>query len=66
MMVSLPRNPVVTLSEFSTLASGAIVLIIFRICCIQNYIQIKEDVEDIVTYQMERILNDPAMEYLIL
>jgi len=31
----------------------------------RNYIQIKEDVKDIVTYEMERILNDPALEHLV-
>ena len=30
----------------------------------RNYIQIKEDLRDIVTYEMERILNDPALEHL--
>ena len=28
----------------------------------RNYIQIKEDVKDIVTYEIERILHDPASE----
>jgi hypothetical protein len=31
----------------------------------RNYIQIKENVKDIVAYEMERILNDPALEHLV-
>lgn len=31
----------------------------------RNYLQIKEDVKDIVTYEIERILHDPALEYLV-
>lgn len=31
----------------------------------QNYHQIKEDMQNIVTYEMERILADPALEHLV-
>ncbi|TKT84884.1 conjugal transfer protein MobC [Dyadobacter frigoris] len=31
----------------------------------RNYLQIKEDVKDIVTYELERILHDPALEHLV-
>ena len=30
----------------------------------RNYLQIKEDVKDIVTYEIDRILHDPALEHL--
>jgi len=31
----------------------------------RNYLQIKDDVKDIVTYEIERILHDPALEHLV-
>ena len=31
----------------------------------RNYLQIKEDIKDIVSYEMERILNDPGLEHLV-
>ena len=31
----------------------------------RNYLQIKEDILDIVSYEMERILSDPGLEHLV-
>lgn len=32
----------------------------------QNYLQIKQDVQDIVNSEMERVLNDPAMAHMVI
>lgn len=32
----------------------------------RNYLQIKQDIQDIINSEMERLLNDPALAYLIL
>lgn len=32
----------------------------------RNYIQIKQDIQDIINSEMERLLNDPALSYLVL
>jgi TusA-related sulfurtransferase len=31
----------------------------------QNYLQIKQDVQDIIQSEMERVLNDPGLAYLV-
>ena len=31
----------------------------------RNYLQIKQDVQDIVDYEMERIIGDPSLKHLI-
>jgi len=32
----------------------------------QNYLQIKQDVEDIIQSEIERVLNDPGLKHLII
>jgi hypothetical protein len=32
----------------------------------KNYLQIKQDVQDIINFEMERVLNDPGMEHLVI
>ena len=32
----------------------------------QNYLQIKQDVQDIVNSEMERVLNDPALAHMVI
>ena len=32
----------------------------------RNYLQIKQDVQDIIQSEMERVLNDPALRHLVI
>ena len=32
----------------------------------RNYLQIKQDVQDIIQAEMERVLNDPALGHLVI
>jgi TusA-related sulfurtransferase len=32
----------------------------------RNYLQIKQDIQDIIHSEMERLLNDPALEYMVI
>lgn len=32
----------------------------------RNYLQIKQDIEDIIQFEMERLLNDPSLRYLVI
>jgi hypothetical protein len=32
----------------------------------RNYLQIKQDVQDIISSEMERVLGDPGMEHLVI
>ncbi len=32
----------------------------------RNYLQIKQDVKDIIQFEMERVLNDPGLSYLVI
>ena len=33
---------------------------------IRNYMQVKQDVLDIVAFEMEKIMDDPALQHLII
>jgi len=32
----------------------------------RNYLQIKQDIQDIIRFEMDRLLNDPALAYLVI